>query len=226
MSNIEPNEIRDRLIEAILPNVAFDGWTQAALRHAAEEAGIDSAEALLAFPNGPVDALFYAIDRADRLMVEKLSSAGLEEMRIRDRIATAVRTRIEAEPDREAVRRGLAILALPQHAPRAAKATWRTVDLMWRAAGDRSHDYNYYTKRGLLAGVWTSTLLFWLNDRSEGSEATWAFLDRRIEDVMKVPKLTAPLKKAASRLPDPFRIMKRMQSGSPFPRRRYSGPSD
>jgi ubiquinone biosynthesis protein COQ9 len=97
---------------------------------------------------------------------------------------------------------------------------------MWRAAGDRSHDYNYYTKRGLLAGVWTSTLLFWLNDRSEGSEATWAFLDRRIEDVMKVPKLTAPLKKAASRLPDPFRIMKRMQSGSPFPRRRYSGPSD
>lgn len=227
MTNLEPTDIRDRIAEAMGANVAFDGWSATALRNAAADAGISDSEALVAFPGGAFQVLCYSVRRADRLMIERLAELPMDEMRIRDRIATAVRTRIEVEPDREAVRRGIALLALPQHAPRAAKMTWDTVDAMWRAAGDRSHDYNYYTKRGLLAGVWTSTLLFWLNDRSEGNTATWAFLDRRIEDVMKVPKLTAPLKKMAERLPTPFSVMKRMKAGSPFPpRRRAAGPSD
>lgn len=227
MSELEPTEIRDRLAEALGANVAFDGWSATALRHAAADAGISDAEALIAFPGGAFQALCYSVRRADRLMLERLAALPLDEMRIRERIATAVRTRIEVEPDKEAVRRGIAMLALPQHAPRAARMTWDTVDAMWRAAGDRSHDYNYYTKRGLLAGVWTSTLLYWLNDRSEGNAGTWAFLDRRIEDVMKVPKLTASLKQMAARLPTPFSVMKRLKAGSPFPpRRRAAGPSD
>ena len=123
------------------------------------------------------------------------------------------------------MRRGVTLLAQPQNAPVAAKLTWATVDAIWRACGDRSHDYNYYTKRGLLSGVWTSTLLYWLNDRSEGDAATWAFLDRRIGDVMRIPKLTAPFKKAAARFPSPLRVLERLRAGNPFPSRRASGPT-
>ena len=226
MTDTLHDDTRERLMAALLPNVAFDGWTMTALRHAATDSGVSDHELLLAFPNGAMDALLYSIRRADSRMLEQLAKMPLDEMRIRDRITTAVRIRLENEPDKEAVRRGVTLLAQPQNAPVAAKLTWATVDAIWRACGDRSHDYNYYTKRGLLSGVWTSTLLYWLNDRSEGDAATWAFLDRRIGDVMRIPKLTAPFRKAAARFPSPLRVLERLRAGNPFPSRRASGPTD
>jgi ubiquinone biosynthesis protein COQ9 len=124
-----------------------------------------------------------------------MEKEGVADLKIRDRIRQAVRIRLERHgAGREASRRALALLSLPFNAPLALKLLYRTVDALWYAAGDSSTDFNFYTKRATLAGVWSSTLLYWLNDRSPGSEATWGFLDRRIDDVMKVERLKSQVR--------------------------------
>ena len=143
-------------------------------------------------------------------MLEGLARLDIGKMRVRDRIAQAVKARIGVlAAHREAARRMLSFLALPPNAPLAARLIWRTVDAIWYAAGDNATDFNYYTKRGLLAGVYATTLLFWLDDSSEDFTDTWAFLDRRIADVMKVPAYKARLKEALGRLPRPSRLLRR-----------------
>src|SRR5262249_25858057 len=117
-----------------------------------------------------------------------------------------------AAPQREAIRRALAFLALPLHAPLAAKLLYRTVDAVWYALGDRSTDFNFYTKRALLAGVYSSTLLYWLNDKSAECTESWGFLDRRIAEVMKIPQATARLEKLKNKLPDPFQLLRRRRT--------------
>lgn len=206
---------RDRLVEAALAHVPFDGWTRAALVRGAADLGLGAADADRLFPGNAVDMIERMNRIADARMVEAFRAAGAEDMRIRDKIATAVRLRLEwALPHREAVRRGLAILALPIHGPAAARMLYRTVDAIWKAAGDRSTDYNFYTKRGLLAGVYMSTLLYWLNDHSQDRADSWAFLDRRIGDVMRVPKATGRLKALAQRLPNPARLARARRMGT------------
>jgi ubiquinone biosynthesis protein COQ9 len=178
---------RRRLMEAILPHVAFDGWTHQALVAGFTDAGREAWEIQRYFPGGPADVLVLFSTEADRKMLEALNRLDLDTLRVRDRVAQGVRLRLEALTEhKEAVRRGLAFFALPGNAPRGLACLHRTVDLIWYAAGDRATDYNYYTKRMLLAGVFSSTLVFWLNDRSEDQAASWAFLDRRIDEVMKV----------------------------------------
>lgn len=183
---------RDRVLDAVLPHVAFDGWGQAGVASAVREGAITRDEALVAFPGGAIDMVAYHSRRADRRMVEELDAAGLAAMKMRERIATAVRTRLARNAEhREAVRRALTLLALPHNAPLAARLLYRTVDAMWYAAGDTAVDFSFYTKRATLAGVYTTTLLHWLDDRSPDGEATWAFLDRRVEDVMRFERLKA-----------------------------------
>jgi len=140
---------------------------------------------------------------ADGRMLDALEKQSLAAMKVREKIAAGVRLRLELlEPHREAVRRGLAFFALPQNGPLALKCLYRTVDAIWYAAGDRATDYNFYTKRLLLAGVYTSTLLVWLNDGSEGRVETWAFLDRRIAEVLKVAGRLGKAVTGALDLPD------------------------
>lgn len=197
---------RDRLLEYVLPHVMFDGWSRQALKHGAHDAGIAERDIDRLFPAGVKDCVEQFLDRADREMAEALAHRNLAGMRVRERIATAVRLRLEtAEPHKEAVRRTLAWLALPGHGGIATRSLYRTCDAIWKAAGDTSTDYNFYTKRGLLAAVYSATLLYWLNDHSGGHGETWAFLDRRIENVMQVPKLTAKLREAAERLSAPLK---------------------
>ncbi|MFQ6018830.1 MAG: COQ9 family protein [Kiloniellaceae bacterium] len=180
-------QTRRRLLKATLPHVAFDGWTGTALQAGAKDAGLDRAAALNAFPGGAAELIEFFSAEADRQMLARLETLDLPAMKVRERVVTAVRMRLtQLAPDREAVRRGLAFLALPQHAPLGVKCLYRTVDAIWYAAGDTSTDYNFYTKRLLLAGVYASTLMFWLNDRSEGNAETWSFLERRIAEVLKV----------------------------------------
>lgn len=199
---LDPADLRDRLIDAALPHIPFDGWGRQAAIEAAQDLGLDTNAALRAFPGGARDMIRWHLQRADRQMLEALEDLNLPEMRVRDRVATAIRVRLEIfAGDRDAIRKALSFLAMPQNAGLAAQSLYRTVDDIWFAAGDTATDWNFYTKRGLLAGVYSSTLLFWLNDKSEGFEDTWAFLDRRISDVMKVPKLTSQLSKAFSFLP-------------------------
>jgi len=181
------SERRDALLDAILTHVPFDGWTQTALRRAGEDLGLSLAEVALVFPRGPEEAIQAFSRHADTQMLRALEALDLKEMRVHERIMAGVRARLECVAEhREAVRRGLNFFAMPQNAPLGLTCLYRTVDAIWYAAGDRSTDYNYYSKRLLLSGVYSSTVLYWLNDRSEDFAPTWSFLERRIGEVMKI----------------------------------------
>jgi ubiquinone biosynthesis protein COQ9 len=204
----------ERLLEAALTHVTFDGWSDATLTAAALDCQVDAAMARALYPRGGLD-LALAYHRAgDAAMLSALRARNdLDQMRFRDRIALAVRLRLE-NADREAVRRAAALMALPQHAPEAARALWATADAIWTALGDTSTDGNWYSKRAILSGVYSSTVLYWLGDDSEGREDTWAFLDRRIEDVMRFEQTKARIK--ASPVLDatvglPFKILERLR---------------
>ncbi len=174
------------LLEAILPHVVFDGWGDAAFKAAVADCGIDSQEARAACPRGGID-LAVAFHRAgDQAMIKSLQQADTEGMRYRDKVANAVWLRLQAVADKEAVRRGTALFALPHHAPEGAKLIWETADHIWTALGDTSDDMNWYSKRATLSGVYASTVLFWLGDESPDSAATREFLERRIDNVMQI----------------------------------------
>jgi len=197
--------MRAHILEKALTHVPFDGWTEKALFEGAKDAGYAPAMALDAFPGGVPDAIECAAEEADRAMLAALDKMDLGNMRVRDRVAAAVRARLElSTPHREAIQRALAILALPHNFPLGARTLWRTIDAIWYAAGDNATDFNYYTKRALLAGVYSATLVYWLNDHSPEHADTWAFLDRRIDDVMRVPKLVGKLRERVSGFPSPF----------------------
>lgn len=201
---------RDKILLASLHHVVFDGWTKAALQAGVQDAGFDADMAPRAFPGGLPDLAQHMADWADRRMLDELADLDLDAMRVRDRVAAGVKARLQVvTPYREAMRRLLAYLTLPQNAPMAARQTWRTVDEIWYAAGDDAADFNYYTKRSLLLPVYTTTVLYWLNDDSDGMAATWDYLDRRISDVLKVPALKARIQKALSSLPGPFSAFRR-----------------
>ena len=207
MTDAKLDKLRPQLLAAILAHVPFDGWSDRALRAGAEDVGADLATLRRAFPRGVAGVLAFWAAESDRAMLAALEEHELADMRVSERIATAVRERLEvnARP-REALRLALGRAALPRHAPDALAALWRSVDAMWHAAGDTATDFNFYTKRGLLAGVYSSTLLYWLNDKSDDQAESWAFLERRISDVMRVPKALGRLRAC---LPDPERIIRR-----------------
>jgi ubiquinone biosynthesis protein COQ9 len=193
--DISPDDLKDRLLDAALNHVPFDGWSETTFRAAVTETGADLAAARAACPRGAVDLALLYHRRGDEEMRRRLRAANLLDLRFRDRIATAVRFRIEAITDKEAVRRGSALFSLPQYAADGAKAIWGTADAIWETLGDTSDDYNWYTKRATLSGVYGATVLYWLGDQSPESRDTWAFLDRRIEDVMRIEKVKADVRK-------------------------------
>lgn len=178
---------RMAILEAALGHVVFDGWTQQALKAAGEDLNMEPIELQRHFPRGSADAIALFSREADKVMLFELAKIDLNSMRVRDKVACAVKLRLEAvAPHKEAVRRGLAFFALPANAPLGVTCLYRTVDAIWQGIGDRSTDYNFYSKRLLLSAVYSSTLIYWLDDKSEDNEASWAFLERRIDEVMKV----------------------------------------
>lgn len=187
------------IIAHALPLIPFEGWSMAVLQKAAAEAGYKKTDAIRVFPGGAIDAVDAFLHHADEDMVRTLQGYHLETMKIRERIATAVRLRLEAlTPHREAVRRAMAMQMLPFYCHHGIKSLYRTVDAIWYAIGDTSTDFNFYTKRLLLTGVYSATLLHWLDDNSPGHEHSWAFLNRRIEDVMKIEKVKQRFKQWAA----------------------------
>lgn len=186
--HLDVDRAREDLLSAILPHVPFDGWSEPAFRAAVADAGIDSALADVICPRGALD-LAVAYHRAgDQAMLEALAVADLDALKFREKVAKAVQLRLSAA-DRELVRRGMALFALPQHAGVGAGLLWGTADAIWSALGDESRDYNWYSKRLTLSGVYSATVLYWIGDDSEGHADTWAFLDRRIGDVMQFEKI-------------------------------------
>jgi ubiquinone biosynthesis protein COQ9 len=185
-------QLRRKLALAVGENAIFDGWTRRAVDSAAQQLGIDAVQARLAMPKTQAAMIDLYIQEVDRGLEAWFTPKRLGALKIREKIRALIWRRLEIMgPAREAVRRGLAILAMPQNLPLALRISWRTADLMWRIAGDTSTDFNHYTKRITLGAVYGSTLLVWLDDQSEGWTETAAFLDRRIDDVMKIEKVKA-----------------------------------
>jgi ubiquinone biosynthesis protein COQ9 len=191
-------ELALELAPAVAQAAVFDGWSDAAVASAAEAIGIDPAAARLAFPRGAIDMVLAWTRRIDADMAAAVPAATLAALPIRERIRRLVQFRLDAAGNREALRRALAVLAMPQHAAEAAKAGWHAADAMWRLAGDTATDYNHYTKRAILGGIYAATLAVHAFDVSEGGADTRAFLNRRIDGVMK-------FEKAKARLLDPDR---------------------
>ena len=186
------DEIRAKLAPGIAANAAFDGWSDAARDMAAQAEGIDTDIAALAFKDGPVDMIDAWFAHVDGVMLTAVPPERLALMKIRDKITALVEARLDAtSADRESLRRAVAILALPQNLAKATRLGWRTVDTMWRAAGDVATDYNFYTKRTILLGVYASTITVFLDDESEGLAETRAFLGRRIDGIMQFEKAKA-----------------------------------
>jgi len=190
------------VLAAALPHAAFDGFTDGVLRKAAAEADVAKADLARLFPGGPIDLVEYYSIWADAQMESRLAEMDLKAMKIRERIAVAVLARLSVlRLNKEAARRAAAFLSLPMHAALGTRLAWRTVDAMWRAAGDTSTDFNFYTKRGILVGVYGSTVVRWFNDDSPDESATREFLAARIENVMQFEKFKAKAKEALSAFP-------------------------
>ena len=206
------DELRLALAPMIPANAVFDGWGDKALAMAAAELGVPTGRARLAFPGGAAEMIDAWFDSIDRAMAEAFPLERIEAMKVRERISALVMFRLErAEPHKEALRRALAILALPRNLPLAARLGWRAADRMWRIAGDVSTDFNHYSKRALLIGVYGSTSLIFLDDDSEGHSETRAFLDRRIGDVMRIEKMKAQWRGSKERMPSLSRFLGRLR---------------
>jgi len=202
-------ETRRKILAAAVHHVPFDGWSKACFDAAISDSGVSADMGRLAFPRGPVDLALAFHKQGDVLMEEHVPSVGLENLRYSQKVAALVRLRLEVMPDREVVRRGVVLFALPAHASDGASAIWQTCDLIWNTLGDTSDDINWYSKRTILSAVYSSTLLFWLGDESAGQQDSWEFLDRRIENVMQFEKFKAgirsnPFAKFVERSAAPF----------------------
>lgn len=207
-------QAKDRVLAAALAHVPFDGWSEATLTAAIADSGVAPGLARALFPRGGVDLAAAWHRQGDAAMTKALAGQDLTALRFRDRVAQAVMLRLQAA-DRECVRRGSALFALPQHAAEGAGLIWGTADAIWSALGDTSRDLNWYTKRATLSAVFGSTVLYWLSDTSEDDADTRAFLDRRIETVMQIEKAKAgfranPLGKAL--LQGPLAFLDRLQA--------------
>lgn len=211
--------LRDAVLLAALPNVVFDGWSVAALNDGARDVGLSDFDVARAFPGGEAEAVAHFADWADRQMLAAAAAADLPSMKVRARVHFAVRARLEAlAPYKEAVRRAVGFCALPAHCALGPKTLYDTVDAVWFAAGDASTDYNFYTKRALLAGVTTATTLYWLEDVSDDHADTWAFLDRALNGVTTLGRTLSgvggSVGKAAALLghfPSPTRFLRRLR---------------
>lgn len=192
-NGLNPAAVQESLLEAALVHVPFDGWSEACFRAAAQDAGVDLPLARVICPRGAVDLAVAYHRRGDAEMRLRLAQQDVSGLRFRERVALAVRLRLEAA-DRELVRRGASLFALPQNAGTGSGLIWGTADAIWTALGDTSDDLNWYSKRATLAAVYSATVLYWLGDTTEDGAATWDFLDRRIENVMQVEKVKAQVR--------------------------------
>jgi ubiquinone biosynthesis protein COQ9 len=215
----EWREKQDEFLLATLPHVAFEGWSDKAMREAARDLGWDPTLPRRLFPGGPPRLVEHFCAFADRQMEMALAEADLAALRVPDRVRLAIRIRLEQwAREREAVRRAVTLLSLPIYAPIAMRATYRTVDSIWWSIGDKSTNFSFYTKRASLAAIYSATLLIWMGDQSEGFEETWAFLDRRLADIGRLPNLRRELGTAAQRFTRPFAGFRAKPAGRRFGR--------
>ena len=182
------------LLTAIVPHVVFDGWSKTSFDCAVADLKMDPAFAAMLAPRGALDLAVAYHRQGDAQMRAAYQTSSNISVKIREKIILAVRLRLETIADKEAVRRATSLFALPQYAGEGAKLIWGTADHIWDVLGDSSRDVNWYSKRATLSAVYGATVLFWLGDESSGHAATWAFLDRRIENVMQIETAKAKIR--------------------------------
>ena len=206
------DELRAALAPLLAAHAAFDGWGETAVARAAAELAVPADRARLAYPEGATQMIDAWFDATDKAMLAAFPATRIAALKVRERIHNLVLFRLEAmAPQREALRRALGILAMPQNLAEGARLAWRSADRIWRLAGDTSTDFNHYSKRAILIGVYGSTSLVFLDDGSEDLAATRAFLDRRIGDVMRFEKAKARWKSSGRRMPSLSRFLGRLR---------------
>jgi ubiquinone biosynthesis protein COQ9 len=194
--------LKAAVLQAALAHVPFEGFTDKVLEQAGAEAGIDRQMLTRLFPHGPLSLVEVFSEQADASMVKQLGRTKLSALKVRERIATAIRTRLAVlEPQKEAARRATAFLTLPPHAALGIRLLYRTVDTIWRTIGDTSTDFNFYTKRAILAGVYSTTLMRWFTDESADHALTEEFLQHRIDNVMRFEEFKSQLRERAKIFP-------------------------
>lgn len=202
---------RAKILEAVLDEVPYSGWTPQAMQAAAKQAGVDEETLKRAFPAAS-DLVCYWSRQCDGAMRAKLAKRDLTKMKVREKIALAVRARLAAmEKHKIAARKAMEFFAFTLHAGAGLKCLYDSCDAMWRAAGDTSSDFNFYTKRMILAGVYSRTFLVWLNDSSEDGRETKEFLDKRIGEVMEFEKFKAKMKENFADWPNPLDVLAKMR---------------
>lgn len=222
MMDTDYSEAREKILLATLPHVAFDGWVERTLKLGAEDAGYDPEMASRAFPGGATDMIRFWSDYGDREMLRQMGEIGPAKLRFRERLVTAVRLRIDVNaPYRESVRRTMSYLAMPQHTALAARSTLNTVSALWYAVGDSATDFSYYTKRAMLTPIYVATVLYWLDDTSEGSIDTWSFLERRIDNAMVLPRMQDRVRSALTMVKSPFGMRPRFSQRPQPPDRTF-----
>ncbi len=213
-NNMTANELRPQILEAALAHVPFDGWTRKALLAGAEDMRLEAARAELCFPELGRGLLLYWLKDLDTRHRAAIKDADLSNLKIREKITACIHLRFALNGEhKEAVHRAVTTLAMPSMAGEAAKANWRMADACWKGIGDTSTDYNYYTKRMTLSAVYASSLIYWLNDTSKDHQDTWAFIDRRIENVMQFEKVKAKVRSATENAPSLTRFLGRLRYG-------------
>ena len=212
MSETSLDELRLTLAPAVADAAAFDGWSDAAVRAAAETQGVSPDAAQFAFSGGPMAMITAWAHSVDAKMAAALPADALAKLKIRERIRALVLFRIEAVAgQKEALRRAQSIMAMPQNVPAALKLGWHSADVMWRLAGDTATDYNHYTKRLTLGSIYAATLAVFVSDESQGYADTKAFLERRIDGIMQFEKAKARLLKPRDEQFSPARLLGRLR---------------
>lgn len=216
---------RDAVVQRALVHVPFDGWSMKTLRHACEDEGLGAGAADRLFPGGVAEAVVHFSALADRLMAEDMAAEDLTGLHTPQRLQRAIQLRFTRwAGERESIRRAVAMLALPQYAAEGIKATGRTVDAIWKAAGDHSADFSWYTKRATLVPIYSATLLYWFEDKSEDFVDTWHFLDRQMRLAGTIPALQNRVKRFAERLPNPLKLVPRPSRFGATPRPPFRQP--
>lgn len=209
--HLEVSRLRAELLEAIVPHVPFDGWSDPAFAAAVSDLNVDPTLARVVCPRGALDLAAEYHRAADRRLAELLKESDFKDMRFRDKVATAVKLRI-GMVDVELVRRASAAFALPQNMALGGRLVWETADVIWRGLGDTSEDFNWYSKRLTLSGVFSATVLFWIGDECPDHAETWDFLNHRIEDVLQFEKI----KGSVMRLPGVAALLGAIRAPAPL----------
>ena len=194
-------QVKFDLVRAMLPHVPFDGWSLEALEQGAIDIGFEPKENIDTrmdifrdlFKNGSIDFIDTFSEMIDLEVKNTYEVTDPKPERVPEKVKIIILMRLSlCQKYKEAVRSSLPITALPKNSKKSINLLYRTCNSIWRIIGDKSTDFSFYTKRVSLAAVYSSTLLFWLNDTSSDQEETSFFLDRRLNDISKIPNLKKP----------------------------------